>query len=185
MTLTGHGLRATLFATISLLLAACAGPVTETPTEAVKPIGDFKLGILVVYAENAKKGPMSRDATPDELKAAVEAEMRKRFGGLQGKKFYNISVAVDVYALARTGIPILVTPKSALALTVNIWDDAKQKTIFDEDKQFTTVEKISGRSLIGSGLSMTADEQLHELVVLTVDKIEAYMRENEALFIAE
>jgi len=172
-------------AALSVVLVACAGPVKETAPQSVKPIGDFKLGILVVYAEKVKKGPMSRNATPQQLQSALDTEMRRRFGALDGKKFFNISVAVDAYALARTGIPLLLTPSSALAVTINIWDDATKKIISEDDKQFTTIEKISGRSLIGSGLTMTADQQLHELVVITVDKIEAYMRENEALFVAQ
>lgn len=179
-------IRTTVFAVLAAVLVACsAGPDLNAVPEATKPIGDFKLGILVVYADKVKKGPMSRDATPDQLKVALESEMRRRFGSLTGSKFFNISLAVDVYALAQTGVPILLTPKSALAVTMNVWDDSKQTMITEDDKQFTILERISPRSFVGSGLSMTADEQLRELVIMTVDQIEAYLRENEALFVAE
>jgi hypothetical protein len=186
MTFSKIWIKGVLFAAISVLLMACAAdPNLGAGPQAVKPIGDFKLGHLVVFADNVKKGPMSRDATPEQLKTALEAEMRSRFGGLTGKKYFNIGVAVDVYALARAGIPLVLTPSSALAVTVNIWDDSKNQIIIEEDKQFSTLEKLSANLLIGSGLTMTAEEQWQELVVRTVDKIEAYMRENEALFIAE
>lgn len=186
MTFSKFWIKGVLFAAISGLLMACAAdPNLATTPQAVKPIGDFKLGHLVVFADNVKKGPMSRDATPDQLKIALEAEMRRRFGALEGKKFYNIGVAVDVYALARAGIPLVISPSSALAVTVNIWDDSKNQIVTEEDKQFTTLEKLSVNTLIGSGLTMTAEEQLNELVIRTVDKIEAYMRQNETLFIVQ
>jgi len=179
-------IRGLLVVALSLLLVACAAaPETTVAPQATKPIGDFKLGLLVVYADKVQKGPMSRDASPLELKSALETELRRRFGPLQGSKFFNMSVAVDVYALAQPGIPILLTPKSALAVTVNVWDDAKQQIITEDDKQFTVLERLTGKSLIGSGLTMTREEQLNELVMMTADQIEAYLRKNEALFVAQ
>jgi len=184
MTSFRNWFRGALFATLALILAACAGgAVQQEVPPPIKPIGDFKLGILVVNADNVEKGPMSRTATPDELKTAMQTELQRRFGVLDGSKFFNMAVSINAYALARTGIPLLLTPKSALVVTLNVWDDAKKKIITEEDKRFTVIEKLSAKSLIGSGLSMTKEQQLHEMVMLTVDKIEAYLRENEALFV--
>jgi hypothetical protein len=168
-----------------LLLVGCAADTGTAPAlKATEPLGDFKLGIMVVYADKVQQGPMSRDATPLELKTALETELRRRFGSLTGSKFFNMSVAIDAYALAKPGIPLIISPKSALVVTLNVWDDAKQQIITEEDKRFTVLEKFTGKSLIGSGMTMSREEQLAELVQTTADNIEAYMRENEALFVA-
>lgn len=182
MTTFSGWFRAALFSLLAVVLASCAAPDPNAPLPATKPIGDFKLGILAVSAEGVQKGPMSRDATPEELQAALETELRRRFGSLTGSKFYNMSVTINAYALARVGVPLLFTPSSAMITTVNFWDDAKQKIILDEDKRFTVLEKLTGKSFVGSGLTMTREEQLHEIVMRTADRIEAYMREHEDAF---
>jgi len=48
------------------LFGCAAAPEQQVLAPSTKPMGDFKLGILVVYAEKVQKGPMSRDAEPEE-----------------------------------------------------------------------------------------------------------------------
>jgi hypothetical protein len=182
MTIMARSTKLALLGMAALILAACAAP-QETVTKAPEPLGDFKLGIVTVFADNVEKGPFSREATPQELASSLKAEVESVFRPFPGTKFYNLALSIDAYALALPGIPLLAQPKSALVVTLNVWDDAKGERIYEERKQFTILERITGGSLLlGSGLTLTREEQLAELNKLAVIRIERWLRENEALF---
>lgn len=164
----------------TFVLVACETP--ETVTQAVEPLGDFKLGFTVVVAKNAEKGPFSRDATTEELEAALKPEIERVFGVYQGERTYHIGLSVDAYALAVPGIPIVASPKSALVVTLNVWDDQKQSKVTEEHKRFTVLEAITPKTLFGSGLTQTKEEQLAALSRLAVQQMHEWLRENEAVF---
>ena len=63
---------------------------------------------------------------------------------IRATRFYNIGIAVDGFALAPPGIPVVAAPKSVLVITANIWDDAAQTRLNAEGKQFTIFESLSG-----------------------------------------
>lgn len=167
----------------ALLLAACEGTTDQEVTQAA-PVGDFKLGYAIVVAKDVEKGPFSRDATPKEIEDAVHAALMEKFGGLDGKSFYHIAVGVGAYALAEPGIPLLVSPKSAMVADVTLWDDRKKAKINPEPHTITVVEALGTGGLFGSGFSMTREEQLRMLSVRMAEKIEAWIKENEASFFA-
>ncbi len=182
-TITAKSIKPILFALVAFVLAACAAPEDVVTYTAPEPMGDFKLGIVTVFAGNVEKGPFSRDATQEELASTLKAEVERVFRPFPGTKYYNLALSVDVYALALPGIPLIAQPKSALVVTLNVWDDAKGARIYEERKQFTILERITGGSLLlGSGLTLTREEQLAELNKLAVKRIEKWLRENEALF---
>ncbi len=170
-----------LFGVAALALVACAE--TDANGKPPDPLGDFSLGFAVVVAKHAEKGPFSRDATPEELEAAVKSEIQRVFGPYDGDRLYHVAIAVNAYALAVPGIPLVASPKSALVITLNIWDDANQVKVGEEHKQFTILERISGKTLLGSGITQTKEEQLAGLARSAVRQVEKYMRENEALFV--
>lgn len=166
---------------IALILAACAAPA---PKVAVKqaPLGNFKLGFVVVVADKVKKGPLSRTASQAELIAALKPKLQRAFGAYTGTKFYNLGVSVDAYVLAVPGVPIIASPSSLLLVTLSVWDDAKAKMILKKPKQFTIFEKISGKSLFGSGLTQNKEQQLDGLTDSAVRRIQKFMHDNIALF---
>ncbi len=183
LTRSRRPLRAALAGILVLGLAACSAPAPAPESIAPPaPIGDFKLGYAIVVAKDAQKGPLSRTATPDELAAAMKSELERVFRPIEGSRFYHIAVTIDAYVLALPGIPIVASPKSALIFTVRIWDDARQKQLFEEPKQFTVIEKFTPRSIFGSGLTLTRQQQLAELARSGVKQIESWMRKNESLF---
>ncbi len=153
-----RGFRSLLFGFALLALAACGLPadVNEPPRE----MGNFRLGFNVVVVKDPQIGPFSRKATDEEWKQALTEAIDRRFGGYEGSKYYHIGVKLDAYALAQPGIPIVFTPKSVLVLTVNMWDDAAQARVNKEEKALTVFEGLSGRSLIGTGLTMTRKQQM-------------------------
>ncbi len=157
------------------LLVACArNDLADPPV----PLGNFALGLNIVVADKVQKVPISREASPEEWKAAMTKAVDARFGRYDGTKLYNIGISVDGYALAPPGIPLVVAPKSVLVITANIWDDAAQQKLNVEGKQFTVFEGLSGETMIGTGYTRTKQQQMDALSFNAVKKIEAWLLEN-------
>jgi hypothetical protein len=173
---------ARLFAPVAfLVLAACAGGGADDPPA---DLGDFRLGHNIVVGETAQMVPPSRSATGEEWKAVFTDEIQKRLGRYQGEGLYHLGVSVDAYALAIPGVPVVVKPKSVLVFSVTIWDNATQQKIKQEVTQLTTFERmgISGKSLIGSGLTQTRDEQMRNLARAGARAIERWLSANRDWF---
>lgn len=178
-----HGLMkfAAILAT-AFTLVACGDATPPPSTAAPKPLGDFKLGYAVVNADNAQIAPMSREATADEWEAALKPELERRLSVYQGERFYHVSITVGAYALAVPGVPIVFSPKSAVVILVNVWDDARQVRIIEQNKQFTVVEALSAKSILGSGLTMSREEQMAELSAKVINQVMKYLEDNADSF---
>ena len=164
---------------LTLLLAACGQSDLADPPV---PLGDFALGLNIVVADNVEMVPISRKATPDEWETAMKKAVDDRFGRYEGTKLYNIGISVDGYALAPPGIPVVAAPKSVLVVTANIWDDAAQKKLNAEGRQFTVFESLSGDTVIGTGLTRTKQQQMDALSYNAVKKVENWLLENPEWF---
>lgn len=174
---------ARLFAVLALsLLTACAAEDLNAPPE---DFGDFALGHNVVVAKNARAVGPSRKATAEEWEGALKAAIGERFARYQGEKLYHIGVGVDAYALAVPGVPVVLSPKSVLAVTVNVWDDTAGRTVNAAPKQFTVFEGLSGDTVVGSGLTKTKEEQMATLSANAARHINAWLVENKAWFTPE
>lgn len=161
------------------MLAACAAEgVLDEPV----PLGEFALGLNIVVADNAQKVPISRDATEEEWETAMKKAVADRFGRYEGTRLYNIGISIDGYALAPPGIPVVAAPKSVLAITANVWDDAAQKKLNAEGKQFTVFESLSGDTIVGSGLTRSKQEQMQALSFNAARKVEEWFLQNPEWF---
>ena len=154
-------------------LGACAGgaDLDEPPV----PLGDFKLGHNVVVASKAQKGPLSRDATEAELVAAMTKAIDDRFGRYEGDSLYHFGVSVEGYVIAAPGVPLVLSPKSILIINLTVWDDAAGKKLNEEVHQITVLETFGTGAIVGSGYTMTKDEQLAQLSQNAVKAIETYL----------
>ncbi|MEL6551775.1 MAG: hypothetical protein AAFQ54_16155 [Pseudomonadota bacterium] len=168
-------IRPLLAALACLGLGACAtGGLEDAP----EPIGDFELGFLVpIVSPNLTQGPLSREATPEEWKAATEAAFRERFAPFSGGTFYHLGVTVEGYVLAQPGIPVVLAPKSVLIFSVIVIEDATQQTLTAEPEQFTVLEDFSATSILGSGLVLSKEEQLAALAENAAAQTERWLRE--------
>jgi hypothetical protein len=169
------------FALIAVLavLAACQTNDLDQPPP---PLGEFRLGLNIAVADNVQKVPISRDATPKQWEDAITKAVQDRFGRYQGDKLYNIGIAIDGYALAPPGIPLVLKPKSVLVVTANIWDDAAQKKLNAEGRQFTIWEKGSPNTFIGSGITQSKEKQMEILSYNAAKKIEQWLLDNPEWF---
>ena len=50
-----------------------------------------------------------------------------------------------------------------LIFKLTVWDDAAGKKLNDEPEQITVLENLDGDTIVGSGLTKSAEEQLQSL----------------------
>lgn len=163
---------------LSLLAACQSSDLKEPPV----PLGDFALGLNIAVADKVQMVPISRAATPEAWEEAMKKAVNDRFGRYSGSKLYNIGISIDAYALAPPGVPVVLKPKSVLVITANIWDDAAQKKLNPEGKQFTIFEKMSAETVVGSGLTQSKERQMEILSYNAVKKVEEWLLENPEWF---
>ena len=156
-----------------LSVAACNG-AADLQDPAV-PLGDFNLEHNIVVAPKAVKGPLSREASKEDLSAAMKAAIAERFDRYNGDKRYHFGVSIEGYVLAQPGVPLVLSPKSILIINVTVWDDAAGKKMNDEPHQITVLESFGSGALVGSGYTMSAEEQLKNLSQNAAKQIERYL----------
>lgn len=163
-----------------LALAACTN--SNDLGRAPVPLGDFALGYNVVVAPKMVKGPVSREATEEEWKAALTTAIDERFRRYDelGSKLYHLGVSVEGYVLAEPGIPIVLSPKSVLIINLTVWDDAAQAKLNPEPHQLTILESASGKSILGSGLTQSKEEQMAALSRNAAKEIQNWMAKQMA-----
>lgn len=164
----------------ALALSACASG-RELRDERAE-LGDFFLAHAIVVADNATVGPASRRATPEQWEEVLGAEMRRRFSRYDGDTLYHLGVSVDGYVLAIPGIPVVAAPKSALILGVTLWDDAKGEKVNDRPHRITVLESLSGETVVSSGLTQSAEQQMQNLAQNAVLAIENWLASNPDWF---
>ena len=160
-------------------LAACNG--ASDLGEAAVPLGDFNLKHNIAVAPKAQKGPLSRDATKEELTKALTDATQERFSRYNGARDYHFGMSVEGYVLAQPGIPIVFAPKSILIINLTVWDDAKQEKLNPKPHQITVFESFDQGPVVGSGYTKSAEEQLKNLSQNAAKSIENYLvRQNAA-----
>jgi hypothetical protein len=161
-------------------LSACAVPNPDNEEQVA--LGNFALGHNVVVTKNAKKIGPSRTASAEEWETILEAAMEKRFGRYEGEKLYHIGINLDGYALAVPGIPVVLSPKSILAIKVNVWDDAAEKKLTEEPRSLTIFEQLDGGTILGSGYANTREEQMANLAAQMAKAVERFLVANGEWF---
>lgn len=158
-------------------LSACGGADLKDPPP---DLGNFLLGHNVVVAPNLTKGPLSREASKEEWIAAMTKAVQDRLGPTRydGEKYYHIGISVEGYVLAQPGLPVVLSPKSALIINVTLWDDASGAKVNDEPQQITVSETLSGETVIGSGLTRTKEQQMENLAHNAALAIERWLVKN-------
>ncbi|MEL6808399.1 MAG: hypothetical protein AAFO97_11515 [Pseudomonadota bacterium] len=172
-------MRAGLGILMMVVLTAC-GATTDLDEPPV-PLGDFRLEHNIVIASKAQRSPVSRAATEEELVETMRAAIAERFGRYNGASRYHFGISVEGYALAPPGVPLVLAPKSALIINVTVYDDAAGKKLNDAPEQITVLETFGSGAIVGTGYTMTAEEQLVELSRNAAKAVERYLvRQQEA-----
>ena len=172
--------RASLALLAALVLSACASG-RELRDERAE-LDNFYLGHAIVVADNATMGPASRRAEPEEWQEVLTTEMRRRFSRYDGDRLYHLGVSVDGYVLAIPGIPVIAAPKSVLILGVTLWDDAAGGKVNDSPHRITVLESLSGETVVSSGLTQSAEQQMQNLAQNAMLAIENWLASNPDWF---
>jgi hypothetical protein len=106
----------------------------------------------------------------------------RRLTRYEGDKFYHLGISIDGYILALPGVPLVASPKSAMILSVRVWDDAAGGKLTEEPHQITVLESFSSGTVIGSGLTRSREEQLQNLAENAALAIETYLLANREWF---
>ncbi|TNJ41187.1 hypothetical protein [Phaeobacter sp. B1627] len=163
---------------LTVLVTACTAP---TPDDDLRDLGAFSLGHNIVVAPKVQKVPGSRPVEPQEWVDLLTNEVGARFSRYEGEKLYHFGISVEGFFVAPGGVPLILSPKSVLAVKVTVWDDAENKKLNAEPETFTVFETTSGESfLLGSGNSRTREEQMMGLARNAVREIEIWMAEQHA-----
>lgn len=161
------------------VLAACTSELDTATFDS--NLGEFKLDRLVVIVDGPEQMPLSRESDDDTLKQALVAAVEPRFRRFDGDQLYTIGINLQAYSLAAPGVPVLISPKSLLAMSVNVYDDRPVR-LNENPKRLVVTEDAGGDTVIGSGFSQTGDEQLAELAENAAIEIEKWLRENPQWF---
>ncbi len=161
------------------LLAGCAGNDLKKPPA---PLGDFVLGLNIAVADNVQVPAISRQVTTDQWEAAMKQAMNDRFGRYEGSRIYNFGISIDGYVLAPPGVPFVASPRSALIITVHVYEDATQTQLNPGGKQLTMLEGVSPESFIGSGWTQTKQQQLDRMAYRAALAVQNYLLANPEWF---
>lgn len=168
-------MRSLYFLPLALGLLACS-PTTDMEGEVVA-LGDFKLGHLVARTtDEMTKGPFSRDASNEEWSAALDVAFKNRFARYSGDEIYHLGVTAEAYVLAQPGIPVVAAPKSILIFNVVVIENSTRSVLTPEGHQLTVIETLGGQSLLGTGFTMTKEEQLANLAEEAARAAEKWLR---------
>jgi hypothetical protein len=171
-----------LFAAIALLgfLAACAAAPGLDDPNGMRPMGDFRLGHVVVKIDEPQVGPVSRRAPNQLWEDTMLAALRERFGGYEGENFYHLGVSIDGYSLNPPGPP-MITPKSMLIVTVTVIEDRTGR-VLNEPELVTVFEEFGPEFMLGTGFTRTRDEQIRVLTRNSAFAIQTWMLKNPEWF---
>lgn len=168
--------------TLAALIALGACAVPDPELEAPVDLGDFRLLGNVGVTTNARKLGVSRDATPEEWEAALEGAIDKRFARYSGETPYTISYSLDGYILATRAGRLALSPRSALSVTVHIWQQEPLERLEERSKQLLVFEGLDGETLLGSGLFRDRDQQMANLAAQFSKAVERWLVANGDLF---
>ncbi len=161
-------------------LAACGAQ--EVDQDRIADLGEFRLGHNIVIAPNVQKVPGSRDATKEEWITALTQAFADRFERYEGDQLYHFGISVEGYMLAPPGVPVVASPKSAVILNVTIWEDSGARKLNEEPHQLLILETIDGGSIIGSGYTSDAEEQLTNLAFNASRELEKWLADQQEEF---
>jgi len=165
-----------LAAALTLALAAC-DPTTDLEDPPVA-LGEFRLGHNIVVARDPQLIPGTRKATEAEWQAAMTKAIDDRFGRYDGARLYHLGISIDAYNLAPIDVPGIPTPKSALAITASVWDDALGRKLNDQAKQLTVLSGL----LSGTGVQPTKEVQMANLSASAARAVQNWLLENPEWF---
>ncbi len=123
------------------------------------------------------KGPFSREASADDIKGALYIALQQQLGQYSGTGEYHIVVIVDAYTLGQPGIPLVFSPQTALGFRLSVWDAATMTRYDLTPEKLLFLENATAKTMFGSGLRQTREEQIVSLTQSVAQQIDTWLRE--------
>jgi len=167
----------------AVALASCA-PLDDLEGPAPE-LGQFRLGHVVVLADDVAYGPFSRTIPAEEIVATVERSVTERLGPprYDGDGLYHLGILVGGLVLAHPGLPTIYTPSSTMILEVNVFDNSTRAKLNAEPHEILVQEGIENTvPILGSGLVRGRSAQLRNLSFEAAEAIQAWLLENPEWF---
>jgi hypothetical protein len=156
------------------LMVGCGETRLDEPPE---DLGAFKVRVAHVYTEKALQWPLSRSADHSEWTAPMKNALEGRLRRYEGSQDYDVAVTLEGFMLAPPGVPVLLSPKSAVVVNLFVYDVAA-KEYLAKKHQMEIFESTTGESaILGSGHARTKDEQIAGLAINIADAVEEYLAE--------
>ncbi|MEX0301404.1 MAG: hypothetical protein AB3N24_03170 [Leisingera sp.] len=156
------------------LLAACGETrLDESPED----LGAFQARVTHVYTDKALQWPLSRNADHSEWTAPIKSAIDTRLRRYDGAQQYDVAVTLEGFLLAPPGVPVLLSPRSAVVVNVFIYDVAEKKFLAKKHQMEIFESTTGGSALLGSGHVRTKEEQIQGLAINIADKVEEWMAE--------
>ena len=115
-----------------------------------------------------------------KLKGTLYVALQQQLGQYTGNGEYHVVVIVDAYTLGKPGIPLVFSPQTALGFRLSVWD-AQTMTRFDlTPEKLLFLENANRRTLFGSGLRQTREEQIVSLTQSVAQQIDTWLRQQNA-----
>ncbi|MEP2781750.1 MAG: hypothetical protein ABJO67_09220 [Pseudoruegeria sp.] len=165
----------------SAVLASC----TNVPDTINGPVdlGEFNLDFRYVTAEDASViGGLSKRVKEEDYETIMEEALDERFARYSGGRKYHMAVRIRGYVVAAPGIPILASPKSVLGIYVFLRDETDGINLTPEPHEVVLLEALTLDGVVGTGYTLTAEEQMREMSRRAARSIEAWMLENPDWF---
>lgn len=176
-------IKLTWFATMTLLLSFVSGCGFDIPSAPPSSLGDFTLAQTIVLTDTTVKGLISREASVEDFSQALETAVQEQLAPYKGSKPYIMGIRIEGYNLAPPGIPVVLSPKSALILYVSIWQKTKENNFKNEHKErFLIFETLSPELMIGTGHTRTRQQQIDDLSKNAALQISQWLGRNVAWF---
>lgn len=175
-------MRSIRLTSLMFALVAVAACTTELPQDVSQSdLGEFRLDRLVVIVDSPEQMPFSRQISDAAIEAALIEAVEPRLRRFDGDQLYSVGINLQGYSLAAPGIPVLAAPKSLLAMSVNVYDDRPVR-LNRSPKRLVVTEDAGGDTVVGSGFTQSAEEQLQELADNAAIEIERWLRANPQWF---
>lgn len=169
-------------AALLMAVAVMVGCTSELPPDVSQSdLGEFRLDRLVVIVDGPEQMPFSRQIGDEALEVALTEAVDERLRRFDGDQLYSVGINLQGYSLAAPGIPVLAAPRSLLAMSVNVYDDRPVR-LNRSPKRLVVTEDAGGDTVVGSGFTQSAEEQLAELVDNAAIEIERWLRQNPQWF---
>lgn len=169
-----------LFALLGM--SSCGDGVLFPAPSGPLHLANIRIGHVGVVTSGMVQGAYSNAVSPEDLASHLRGAITSKLAGLDGARSYNIGVKVTSYMLANPAVPTVSSPKSALIMSVTVWDDSRGQKPVAPPATVIAVDGLYGTSVFITKQQGDKDHRLAALSAKAALEIERYLTKNIDIF---